>query len=39
MGMLSFYLSKLAIPALGLGLAYNVEADFFQVFFSMGMSF
>lgn len=38
-GALSFYLSKLAIPAIGLGAAYNVSAAYFQGSFSMGMSF
>ncbi|MDR3138234.1 MAG: hypothetical protein LBT95_01015 [Treponema sp.] len=38
-GALSFYLSKLAIPALGLGAAYNLPARFFQGSFTMGMSF
>ncbi|MDR1898819.1 MAG: hypothetical protein LBQ55_02310 [Treponema sp.] len=37
-GAFFFYLSKLAIPAVGLGLSYNIPADFFQVSFSMGMS-
>ena len=34
-----FYLSRLAIPAVGLGLAYNVPAEHLQFSFSMGMSF
>ena len=34
----SFYLSKLAIPAVGAGIAYNIPGDFFQFFFSMGIS-
>ncbi|MDR0684601.1 MAG: hypothetical protein LBF83_05695 [Spirochaetaceae bacterium] len=34
-----FYLSRLAIPAVGLGLAYNVPAEHFQFSFSLGMSF
>ncbi|MDR3166878.1 MAG: hypothetical protein LBT93_02955, partial [Treponema sp.] len=38
-GALSGYLSKLALPALGLGAAYNLSARFFQASFSMGMSF
>ncbi|MDR0723535.1 MAG: hypothetical protein LBF75_12240 [Treponema sp.] len=38
-GALSFYLSKLAIPALGLGIAYNISADYLQGSFSLGMSF
>ncbi|MDR2103895.1 MAG: hypothetical protein LBP42_07325 [Treponema sp.] len=38
-GSVSFYLSKLAIPAIGLGAAYNVSTGHFQGSFSMGMSF
>jgi hypothetical protein len=38
-GMLSFYLSRLAIPAVGAGFAYNVKEHFLQGSFSMGMSF
>jgi hypothetical protein len=38
-GAVVFYLSKLAIPAIGLGAAYNVSANYFQGSFSMGMSF
>ena len=38
-GMLSFYLSRLAIPALGVGIAHNVGKDHTQVFFNFGMSF
>jgi hypothetical protein len=38
-GMLGFYLSQLAIPAVGFGAAYNVQAGYFQGSFSMGMSF
>ena len=38
-GMLSFYLSQLAIPAVGLGAAYNVKENYFQGSFSLGMSF
>jgi hypothetical protein len=34
-----FYLSRLAIPAMGFGLAYNVPADHFLFSFSMGMTF
>jgi hypothetical protein len=33
------YLSKLAIPAMGGGVAYNVRAGYWQGFFSIGMSF
>ncbi|MDR1636198.1 MAG: hypothetical protein LBR93_02565 [Treponema sp.] len=36
---LSLYLSKLAIPALGAGVAYNLTHEKFQFYFSMGMSF
>jgi hypothetical protein len=35
----SLYLSKLAIPALGGGLAYNLTREKFQFYFSIGMSF
>jgi hypothetical protein len=35
----NFYLSRLAIPAVGLGLTYNAAADEFQFSFSIGMSF
>lgn len=38
-GMISFYLHRLAIPALGLGVAYNVSRNYLQGFFSFGMSF
>jgi hypothetical protein len=38
-GILSFYLSRLAIPAVGAGFAYNVKEHFLQGSFSMGMSF
>jgi hypothetical protein len=36
---LVFYLSKLAIPAMGLGFAYNAGANYPQFYFSLGMSF
>jgi outer membrane protein assembly factor BamA len=36
---LSLYLSKLAIPALGAGAAYNITHEKFQFYFSMGVSF
>ena len=39
MGMLNFYLNRLAIPALGLGVAYNVRENYLQGSFSLGMSF
>jgi hypothetical protein len=38
-GAVSFYLSNLAIPAFGIGLAYNIAADYLQASFSLGMSF
>jgi hypothetical protein len=38
-GAVSFYLSQLAIPAVEVGIAYNVAADYPQVSFSIGMSF
>ena len=38
-GMLTFYLSRVAIPALGLGAAYNVDKNYLQGSFSLGMSF
>ena len=37
--MFSFYLSRLAIPAIGLGAAYNVKENFLQGSFSIGMTF
>ena len=37
--IISFYITRLAIPALGLGIAHNVDKNYFQVFFSFGMSF
>jgi hypothetical protein len=37
-GSLRFYMSRLAIPAVGLGFAYNVPADYFQFAFSIGMT-
>ncbi|GHV93756.1 hypothetical protein AGMMS50293_00760 [Spirochaetia bacterium] len=38
MGSLFFYMSRLAIPAMGFGLAYNIPAEYFQFSFSIGMS-
>ena len=38
-GMLFFYLNRLAIPALGLGVSHNVKRNYLQGFFSFGMSF
>ncbi|MDR2477392.1 MAG: hypothetical protein LBD18_06375 [Treponema sp.] len=37
-GTVSFYLSKIAIPALGVGVAYNVKENFFQGSFTLGIS-
>jgi hypothetical protein len=38
-GGLSFYLSRLAIPALGIGLAYNVSTGIYQFSFNIGTGF
>ena len=38
-GAIFFYLNRLALPALGLGVTYNVHSDYLQGFFSFGMSF
>ena len=38
-GMLTFYLSRIAVPAVGLGAAYNVKENYLQASFSIGMSF
>jgi hypothetical protein len=38
-GSVVFYLSRLAIPAMGIGAAYNVRAKYFHFSFSMGMMF
>jgi hypothetical protein len=38
-GGIRFYLSRLAIPALGAGLAYNINSGLFQFTFNAGMSF
>ena len=38
-GMIFFYLNRLAIPALGLGVSHNLKRNYFQSFFSFGMSF
>jgi hypothetical protein len=38
-GALSFYMSRLAIPALSIGAAYNLRAAKIQGAFSLGMSF
>jgi hypothetical protein len=37
-GSLRLYLSRLAIPAMGLGVSYNIPADYFQFSFSIGMT-
>jgi hypothetical protein len=37
-GSLRFYMSRLAIPAVGLGVAYNIPADYVQFAFSIGMT-
>jgi len=34
-----FYLSRIALPAVSLGVAYNMVSDFFQFSFSIGMAF
>jgi hypothetical protein len=39
MAALRFYLARLAIPAVGLGMSYNVPADHWQGYFSIGMGF
>jgi hypothetical protein len=39
MGMLTFYLSRLAIPAMSLGAAYNVKENYLLGSFSLGVSF
>jgi outer membrane protein assembly factor BamA len=38
-GGVRFYLSRLAIPALGAGMAYNINSGLSQFTFSLGMSF
>ncbi|MDR1411727.1 MAG: hypothetical protein LBI91_05955 [Spirochaetaceae bacterium] len=38
-GGIRLYLSRIALPAMGLGAAYNVRADLFQGTFTIGMSF
>ena len=38
-GGIRVYLSRLAIPALGAGIAYNLNSGLFQFYFSIGMSF
>ena len=39
LGMFTFYLNRVAIPALSLGVAYNVNRNYFQGFFGLGMTF
>ena len=39
LGMFTFYLSRIAIPALGLGIAYNVREHYLQATFALGMYF
>ena len=38
-GFLNVYLSRLAIPALGLGAAYNIKENYFQASFILGIDF
>ncbi len=38
-GSIQFYLSRIAIPAVGLGISYNVAAEYLQGSFNIGMSF
>jgi hypothetical protein len=38
-GYLTFFLSQLAVPAVSVGAAYNVAADYAQGSFSLGMTF
>jgi hypothetical protein len=38
-GGIRLYLSRLAVPAVGFGVAYNVRAEYLQGTFSVGMSF
>jgi hypothetical protein len=35
---IQLYLSKIAIPAVGLGASYNATSNIFQMYFSMGVS-
>jgi hypothetical protein len=37
-GGIRFYMSKLAMPALGFGVSYNVAASYFQGYFNLGMT-
>jgi len=38
-GEIQFYLSRLALPAIGGGIAYNMNSGLYQINFSLGMSF
>ncbi|MDR2072185.1 MAG: hypothetical protein LBP60_01955 [Spirochaetaceae bacterium] len=38
-GGVRFYLSRLALPAIGAGIAYNMSSGIFQFTFSLGMGF
>jgi hypothetical protein len=38
-GMLQMYFSRLAMPGMGLGAAYNVDKNIWQYAFNMGMTF
>ena len=38
-GAVFFYLNRIALPAVGLGLAYNVQRDYLRGFLSIGLSF
>ena len=38
-GGIRFYLSRVAIPALGTGMAYNISTGIYQFSFSVGMGF
>ena len=38
-GGVRFYLSRLALPALGAGVAYNINTGLFQFAFNLGMEF
>ncbi|MDR0526711.1 MAG: hypothetical protein LBG79_02670, partial [Spirochaetaceae bacterium] len=37
--MLQMYFSRLAMPGMGLGAAYNVDKNVWQYAFNMGMTF
>jgi len=39
LGMLTFYLNRLAIPALGAGITYNIDKNYFQASFALGITF